>query len=218
MLSIPDFPLLDKTALIGACARLGRTCDAARLQAEVAALPARFWGQTGGRVGVHTPAQAVFLRGHAPAEGELPVADREALPYLPYVRELIHESIPAPPLRCLLALLPAGAVIAPHIDRADYFSKTIRLHLPVTTSADVWMYCAGNLYRMRTGEIWALNNSTVHGVVNADAQRSRIHLICDFLPTPALLDLLAGADRGGGERNAPVEALLFADQALPGRA
>ena len=215
MLSIPNYPVLDKIALIGGCARLDSACDAARLQAEVAALPTQFWGQSGGRVGVHNPAQAVFLRGHAPAQGDLPVANREALLHLPYLRELIHESIPAPPLRCLLALLPAGALIAPHIDQADYFSKTIRLHMPVTTSADVWMYCAGSCYQMRPGEVWALNNSSVHGAVNADAQLSRIHLICDFLPSPALLHLLTDADRGRGKRNDMVESRLFATQAQP---
>ncbi|HET6546090.1 MAG TPA: aspartyl/asparaginyl beta-hydroxylase domain-containing protein [Rhodanobacteraceae bacterium] len=210
MLSIADYPLLDKSALIGGCARLDLSCDAARLRDEVSALPARFWGQRGGRVGVHNPAEAVFLRGHAPAEGALPIEDREALEFLPYVRELIGRIIPAPALRCLLALLPAGAIIAPHVDRADYFSKTIRVHAPVVTNAAVSMYCAGSCYRMRPGELWALNNSTVHGVINADAGLSRIHLICDFLPSPALLDLLARADRTGGARDEAIEARLFA--------
>ena len=108
MLTLPDHPLLDKAALIGGCARLPLHCDAARLRAEVEAMPAALWGTRGGRVGVHNAAQAVFLRGHAPAEGNLPIADREALEHLPYVRQIITRLIPAPPLRCLLALLPAG--------------------------------------------------------------------------------------------------------------
>ncbi len=215
MLSIPDHPLLDKIALIGGCARLGLTCDATRLQAEVAALPSTFWGHRGGRVGVHNPAQAVFLRGHAPAEGNLPIADREALDHLPYVRELIENRVPGRAMRCLLALLPPGAVIAPHIDQAEYFSKTIRLHFPVTTNAGVWMYCAGQVYRMQPGEIWALNNSTVHGVVNADSGHARIHLICDFLPAAPMLDLLAQADRSRGHRDPAIEARLYAAQGAP---
>jgi hypothetical protein len=48
-----------------------------RLQAEVAALPESAWAGTGGRVGVHRAAQAIFLRGFAPAEGEKPIEDRE---------------------------------------------------------------------------------------------------------------------------------------------
>jgi len=208
MLTLPEHPLLDKTALVGGCTRLPLRCDAARLQAEVAAIPSGLWGTRGGRVGVHNPAQAIFLRGHAPAEGNLPIEDRDALAHVPYIREIITRLIPAPPQRCLLALLPGGAVIAPHVDQADYFSKTIRIHVPVTTHPGVWMFCAGSSYRMAPGEIWALNNSTLHGVWNADPAQSRTHLICDFLTTPALLDLLARAERHLGVADAAVNERL----------
>ena len=216
MLSLPDHPVLDKIALIGGCARLPIGFDVERALAEVAALPDGHWGQRGGRVGVHNPAQAIFLRGHAPAEGELPVEDREVLGLLPTLREVIERIVPAAPMRCLLALLPAGAVIAPHIDQADYFSKTLRLHFPLTSNEHVWMYSIDRCYRMRPGEIWALNNSARHGVVNADASASRLHMICDFLASPELLDLLARADRGLGEPNAEIERQLFAAP-LPAR-
>ncbi len=212
MLTLPDQPMLDKVALIGGCARLPIHFEVDPVLAEIDALPADSWGQRGGRVGVHNPAQAIFLRGHAPAEGDLPVEDRESLDHLPRLRELIEQLIPAQPLRCLLALLPAGSVIAPHIDQADYFSKSIRLHFPITTHENVWMYCAGLNYQMRPGEIWALNNSTGHGVVNADAERSRLHMICDFLSSPELVDLLARAERNLGQANAEIEASLFAGQ------
>jgi hypothetical protein len=213
MLSIPDQPLLDKTRLIGGCVRLPLRCDATKLREEVNALPRDFWGTRGGRVGVHNPAEAVFLRGHAPAEGELPVADREPLSHLPYVRELIQARIPAAPMRCLLAMLPGGAEIAPHVDRgAPYFSQTLRIHVPVVTHEQVWMFCDGRSYRMAAGEIWALNNSTVHAVWNADPARARIHLICDFLPDPALLELLAAGDRDLGRDEQRVREHLFPDR------
>jgi hypothetical protein len=212
MLTLPGHPLLDKTALIGGCARLPVRVDAVRLQAEVASIPAEMWLSRGGRVGVHNPAQAIFLRGHAPAEGNLPVEDRETLRYVPYVREFISGLIAAPPLRCLLARLPGGAVIAAHMDQADYFSKTIRIHVPVTSHASAWMYCAERSYRMHPGEVWALNNSTVHGVWNADPERSRTHLICDFLTSPALLDLLARAERDLGTTDAAVSERVSALQ------
>lgn len=219
MLSLPDHPLIDKTRLIGACSRLPLSFDVEPVLAEIAALPDGSWGQRGGRVGVHNPAQAIFLRGHAPAEGDLPVEDREALDRLPSLRHLIENVIPAPPLRCLLALLPAGAVIATHIDQADYFSKTIRIHFPITSNDDVWMYSVDRCYHMRPGEIWALNNSARHGVVNAHAHASRLHMICDFLPSPELAGLLFRADRGLGERRPDIEARLRAVPApTPARA
>ena len=213
MLSIPGQPLLDKNRLIGGCTRLAIAVDGARLRAEVDALPERFWGSRGGRVGVHNPAQAVFLRGHAPAEGDLPIEEREALAFLPYVRELIEQRIPAPPMRCLLAKLPGGAVIAPHVDQAPYFSQTIRIHVPIVTHDRMWMVCAGVCYRMAEGEVWALNNSTVHAVWNADPERARTHLICDFLLTDQLAHLLATGERALGVDEPQVRERLLGAQA-----
>jgi len=210
MLAIPGQPLLDKNRLIGGCVRLAIPCDRERLQADVAALPERFWGTRGGRVGVHNPAQAVFLRGHAPAEGDLPIEEREPLAHLPYVRDLIHRIIPAPPMRCLLAKLPGGAVIAPHVDQAPYFGQTIRIHVPIVTHPEMWMFCADAIYHMAEGEVWALNNSTLHAVWNADPERARTHLICDFLPTEALVKLLATGERDLGVDDERVKARLFA--------
>lgn len=206
MLDVPGAPLLDKEALVGGCLRLPLQVDGERLRAEVDALPATFWGSRGGRVGVHRPAEAVFLRGYAPAEGDRPVQDRPALQHLPYANEIITRLIPAAPLRCLLARLPAGAVVGLHIDRAPYFFKTLRVHVPVETHEQAWMLAGGRVYLMRPGEVWVLNNSSVHGVWNADATLARTHMICDFVPTPPLLALLAQGERELGREDAGVAA------------
>lgn len=209
MFALPDTPPLDKFALIGACARLPLGIDATRLRAEVDALPETMWETRGGRLGPHDAARAIFLRGYAPAEGRhKPVEDREALACVPYAREIITQRLGADPQRCLLARLPGGAVVPPHSDMGPYFQKTIRIHVPVFTHEKVWMYCDGRVYNMRPGEVWALNNSAEHAVWNADATLSRTHLICDFLPAPGLLDLLARAERGLGAVNAEVETYL----------
>ena len=190
--------MLDKTTLVGGCVRLRMRVDAGRLKAEVRALPEAVWGTTGGRVGVHRAAEAVFLRGFAPAEGERPVEDRPALDTLAYARSLIEERIPAPALRCLLARLPAGGVVAAHVDRAPYFGKTLRVHIPVESNDSAFMQSAGLIYRMAPGEVWMLNNSTLHGVWNAHPSLARTHLICDFLPSPQLLELLRDGERDLG--------------------
>jgi hypothetical protein len=205
MLDLPGQPVIDKSALVGGCLRLPLQVDARRLAAEVAALPGSVWGTTGGRVGVHQAAEALFLRGYAPAQGALPIEDREPLALLPYAREIIQELIPAAPQRCLIARLPGGASIAPHIDRAPYFSKTLRLHFPIQSHDLAWMMAGPLSYLMRPGEVWALNNSALHAVWNADPQRSRTHMICDFLSTPALLQMLASGERDLGRRVESVE-------------
>jgi hypothetical protein len=212
MHDLPDQPFLDKHVLVGGCVRLPLTVEAQRLRDEVAQLPASLWGTRGGRVGVHNLAEALFLRGHAPAEGDKPIDERPALRLLPYVRFIIEELIAAPPLRCLLARLPAGAVVAPHRDdRAPYFAKTLRIHVPVETHEQSWMFCAGATYLMRPGEVWALNNLAVHAVWNAHAALSRTHLICDFLPTPTLLELHARGERGLGRDLPEVTRHLWAE-------
>jgi hypothetical protein len=216
VLELPGQPRLDKTALVGGCLRLRPHFDAAKLAADIAKLPAEFWGTTGGRVGVHHAAEGIFLRGHAPAEGNLPIEDREALNNLPYVRDIIERQVPAPVMRCLLARLPAGAHVATHIDRAPYFAQTIRLHIAVTSHENAYMFCAGSRYVMRPGELWALNNSAPHGVWNADATRERTHLIGDFLLTPDLSQLLAEGERGLGEAGETVESQMSKRLALLG--
>lgn len=215
MLDLPDHPVLDKERLIGRCARLRLRFDAARLQGEIDRLPDGYWGGGGGRTGVHRQADAIFLRGFAPAVGDKPIEDRPALAFLPYARELIYDTLGAPPFRCLLARLPAGGFVAPHIDVPPYFAKTIRIHFPVVTHAEAFMYSGGLVYTMQAGEIWALNNSATHAVWNAHATAARTHMICDFPATPALLEHLAGAERELGRRDAAMEQRL---QALPAAA
>lgn len=197
MLDLPGLPLLDKLSLIGTCLKLPVVIQASRLRAEVAALPPTLWGSTGGRVGVHAAAEALFLRGYAPAEGERPIHERPPLSLLPYVRQIIEQLIPAPVQRCLLARLPAGSTIAPHIDRAAYFAKTVRLHVPVATHEWAWMLAGAEIFKMREGELWALNNGGSHGVWNAHPSLARTHLIWDVVPTPALLSLLQRGERHG---------------------
>jgi len=208
MLDLPGHPTLDKLGLIGSCSRLPLRVNAERLRAEVLALPESSWAGTGGRVGVHRAAQAIFLRGFAPAEGEKPIEDRPPLEHLPLVREIITGLIPAPAQRCLLARLPAGARITGHIDLAPYFAKTLRIHIPIITNSDAWMYCGGLSFRMQPGEVWALNNSATHGVWNAHATEARTHLICDFLGSAELLGLLTRAERDLGTKNAQVDQML----------
>jgi len=198
MLDIPGAPVLDKASLIGGCVRLPLVIDVDRLRGEVEELPASLWGHSGGRVGPHGPAEAVFLRGFAPAEGDLPVEDRAELARLPYVREVIAEMMAAP-LRCLLARLPPMATIRPHRDLPLYFSKTLRLHIPVVTHREVYMFASGLCYRMGAGEVWALNNSATHAVWNAHPTQARTHLICDFLADSGLVDLIARGNRHLGE-------------------
>src|SRR6476659_6683580 len=119
MLDLASQPVIDKHGLVGGCIRLPVSVDAEILKAQVDALPSDLWGTRGGRVGVHSAAEALFLRGYAPAEGDKPIEDRPALDHVPYIRSILGELVPAQPLRALLARLPAGATIPVHVDHGD---------------------------------------------------------------------------------------------------
>lgn len=211
MVDLAALPVLDKFALIGAgCARLPLRVDAGRISAEVDALPASLWGSRGGRGGVHDRAAAIWLRGHAPAERRDGIEEREPFAWLPTLRELVMSTIPAPPMRVLLARLPAGCSVPAHTDNGPYFARTVRLHVPIVTSPGVVMFSDGAVYRMQPGEVWALNNSAIHGVLNDDPAQARTHMIADFLPSDGLRELLRAADRGLGVAVPEVQARLEA--------
>jgi hypothetical protein len=208
MFDLKGFTVIDKRVLIGTCIRLPVRVDAGRLGSEVEALPPSAWGSARGRADPQTQADALFLRGYAPAAGDLPIGDRPILAYLPYARELIHEAIAERPLRCMIARLPPGASIGPHADAGAYFAKTVRLHLPVTSHERAFTWCDGETFVMRPGETWAIDNGASHAAWNAHDTLPRTHLVCDFAPTPRLLDLLRSGERGLGRVDTEVDAFL----------
>jgi aspartyl/asparaginyl beta-hydroxylase (cupin superfamily) len=106
---------------------------------------------------------------------------------------LIYETFQAPPQRCLFAKLRANGEIRPHIDQGAYFERTVRIHFPVVTNPQAIMLADKQSFHMQVGEAWALNNSAVHGVVNKHPTEARTHLICDYLPTEHLRQLLRDA-------------------------
>ena len=74
------------------------------------------------------------------------------------------------------------------------------------------MIAGDAVYRMSEGEVWALNNSAMHAVWNASKTQSRTHLICDFLLTAALEQLLGSADRTRGELRPDVQQYVAGAQ------
>jgi len=196
---IEGAPPFDKRGLFEGCVRLPAIADSDELRREVEGLPTSAWDSPAERLGVHRAAGALFLRGYAPAEGEKPIVDRDALGGLPSCRALINR-LAAKPMRALLARLPGGALIPSHCDVGEYFESTIRLHIPIITHSRVWMVCDGLSYQMAAGEIWALNNSRKHAVWNAHPTKARTHLILDVLPDPNIMALLQGGEPSLGRR------------------
>lgn len=99
-------------------------------------------------------------------------------------------------VRLLLAKLVAGGKIPKHTDAGYSLLNCHRIHLPIVTNEDVYFHVGGEEINMRAGELWEINNGTVHAVDNRGTE-DRIHLIVDWMPNHA---------------GKPEEALLAADQ------
>ena len=76
------------------------------------------------------------------------------------------------------------------------------------TNPRVVMLSHGRRYHLREGEVWALNNSTAHAVLNGDPQRKRTHLICDFLPSESLVSRILRGERDLGVEDLALEQAL----------
>lgn len=102
--------------------------------------------------------------------------------------------------RVMLAKMPPGAVIRPHIDANPAAQWPHKIHVPVTTNDAVVSCFGGGEHHFATGEAIEVNNLGPHWVRNG-GDTDRIHLIFEYYdadqPDPGWLEpfLLAGAAR-----------------------
>ena len=168
--------------------------DAARALSEVRSIP-RDQFDSSSRGPTHQDVQGIFIRGYPPRLAK-PDVDRTILKSLPYISSFIQNSLPGKACKCVIAKLKPNGIIPVHSDRlldrdgqplrgsikAKYFEDTIRLHIPVVTSSDAHFFNNGEFFNMKEGEVWAINNLAIHGVINEHPSDTRIHLIVDILP------------------------------------
>ncbi len=88
-------------------------------------------------------------------------------------------------LRAILVRLAEGEVIDPHVDEGMSLLHCHRTHVPIITHPDVKFCVGGEKRHLAAGEIWEINNATVHFVENF-SHHARVHLIVDWA-TPATL-------------------------------
>lgn len=84
-------------------------------------------------------------------------------------------------IRVMLAKLPAGNIIKPHVDKHPSFHASHRIHVPITTNNRVRFMIDGRPYQLAVGEAYELNNQCSHSVMNKGSD-DRITLIFDYLP------------------------------------
>jgi hypothetical protein len=82
--------------------------------------------------------------------------------------------------KIILPRLKAGSSIGLHRDSSFSLMVPHRVHIPIVTNEDVMFGCGASRLNMKVGNLYEINNSLKHWVVNRSHQ-DRIHLIVDVI-------------------------------------
>ncbi len=80
--------------------------------------------------------------------------------------------------RTRLMRLSGHSEVSPHVDMGYYWHDRVRIHVPIVTQPTVRFACGDQEINMAEGECWIFDTWSAHRVLN-DAERSRVHLVCD---------------------------------------
>ncbi len=123
---------------------------------------------------------------------------------LPYLQELITNTVDRSPLKFVRLARFSDSVIVPHRDFLELSDlpqdarSAHRVHLPLATHEQCFFSEDNIVYRMRAGEMWHFDASRIHSVASL-ADEPRIHLIFDFDDRSGTGPLVTIEDTGAGE-------------------
>lgn len=80
-----------------------------------------------------------------------------------------------------IAKLPKKSKVHEHRDSGTSLVRNPRIHLVLSTNSDVIFKVDGESKNMRVGELWEINNTSIHSVEN-NGGTDRIHMIVDYKP------------------------------------
>jgi hypothetical protein len=125
------------------------------------------------KAGATHPVMMIFSDPSAKSFEDTPMLDD-----CPYFREVLA-TFRCPLLAVRLMQLTPGSVIKEHSDHDLSFEDgTLRIHIPVTTNADVDFRLNGRRVIMEPGSSWYVRLSDPHSVANRGST-SRVHLVID---------------------------------------
>ena len=158
--------------------RLALQVDAARLAAEVAALPDEAWIPHPEGAAGNTCVPLVASRGnaddHATTGPMLPTPNLAEMPYT----GAVLAALGAPIGRTRLMRIEAEGHLGLHVDTNRYWQDHFRVHVPVVSHPSVRFTCEEESVHMAPGEVWVFDTWRRHGVENP-ADVARVHLVID---------------------------------------
>lgn len=164
--------------------------EAARLQAEVAALPAEAWAPHPDRVPGNSAARLISAGGAETDSVHGQMLPTPRLAAMPYLRQVLA-GFGVVWSRSRLMRLAPGAGVPEHADINYHWHTRVRLHIPVFTWPEVRFHCDGQSVHMAAGEAWIFDNWRRHHVENR-ASAERIHLVADTSGTAAFWRFACG--------------------------
>ena len=164
--------------------------EAARLQAEVAALPAEAWAPHPDRLPGNSAARLISSGGGETDSHQGEMRPTPWLDAMPYVRQVLA-GFGVVWSRSRLMRLAPGAGVPEHADINHHWHTRVRLHIPISTRPEVRFHCDGRSVHMAAGEAWIFDNWRRHHVENG-ASEARIHLVADTTGTAAFWRFACG--------------------------
>lgn len=164
--------------------------DAARLRAEVAALPAEAWVAHPDQARGNSAARLITPQGLETDSVHGQMLPTRWLEAMPYVQQVLA-GFGVVWSRSRLMRLAPGAIVPEHADINYHWHTRVRLHIPVFTQPQVRFHCDGQDVHMAAGEAWIFDNWRRHHVENGSDQE-RIHLVADTTGTASFWQFACG--------------------------
>ena len=127
-----------------------------------------------------------------------PTAHLQRCPYLQSVIAAFGATVG----RTRLMRLSGQAEVKRHADQGYYWADRVRVHVPIVTQPTVRFECGGETINMAPGECWIFDTWRQHRVEN-DAERARIHLVCDTVGGERFWDLVGAGRNHQGQALGP---------------
>ena len=162
--------------------------DLSFIKNKLAKMPERAWYGSGREktYEVHKQTQAMLLihdddfRHYNPTYHDLYTDFRKELkPVFDFIGDRYNHD--GYIVRALFARLKGHGRIDTHTDGLFSLLKCHRIHIPIITNDDVVFTIGGEEKVLGEGEMWEINNATLHAVDNRN-DADRIHLIIDWVP------------------------------------
>lgn len=165
--------------------------DAARLQEEIAALPAAAWVRHPNNLDGNSALRLITVGGGENDDVAGAMAPTPHLLASPYLQQVLaHFGVVWS--RSRLMKLGPGATVPMHTDINYHWYHRVRLHIPIVTTPEVKFFCDDQVVNMAEGESWIFDNWRTHKVEN-NSDIERVHLVADTTGNSRFWDMAHAA-------------------------